>query len=45
MVAESLEAARRGQLGPGTESAANGAPDAEPEPQPARADDDASAGA
>ncbi|HEY1711831.1 MAG TPA: slipin family protein [Solirubrobacteraceae bacterium] len=45
MVAESLEAARRGQLGSGTESAANGAPDAEPEPEPARADDDASAGA
>jgi regulator of protease activity HflC (stomatin/prohibitin superfamily) len=46
MVAESLEAARRGQLGPGTESDANGAPDAEPERQPARAtDDDASAGA
>ena len=47
MVAESLEAARRAQLGPGTESAANGAPDAEPERQPARAtdDDDASAGA
>jgi hypothetical protein len=45
MVAESLEAARRGQLGPGTESTANGAADAEPERQPARAtDDDESAG-
>ena len=44
MVAESLEAARRGQLGPGTESAADSAPAAEAEPH-LGAHGDGSAGA
>jgi regulator of protease activity HflC (stomatin/prohibitin superfamily) len=38
MVAQQVEASRRGTLGPGAESAANGAP-AEAEPEPAREDD------
>ena len=43
MVTEQLEAARRGQLGPGAESAADDAPAGEAEPHPA-ASEDGSAG-
>jgi regulator of protease activity HflC (stomatin/prohibitin superfamily) len=39
LVEHQLEAARRGELGPGADGEANGAPEAEAEPEPARRDD------